>query len=154
MDYDLSDFDKGNYVFKFYYTDRDRNRRYEVSTINDAVPFDVAYQMCQKHIREFEDRYLEWFFECEPTKQYIQTKIDQEVKKVQHDNEILVNTILDTPIGVSKWKKIGEKYGYYEYFRREEVKKIVEEIKEEVLSAKYGTKNRVELLCKLNSYIK
>lgn len=36
----------------------------------------------------------------------------------------------------------------------QEVKKIVEEIKEEVLSAKYGTKNRVELLCKLNSYLK
>jgi len=36
----------------------------------------------------------------------------------------------------------------------QEVKKVLEEIKEEVLSAKYGTKNRVELLCKLNSYIK
>lgn len=45
-------------------------------------------------------------------KQYIQTKIDQEVKK--RDN---------TPIGASKWKELGVKYGYYEYFRKEEVKK-------------------------------
>jgi len=84
----------------------------------------------------------------------LEEEIEQEIKKVQHDNEILVNTILDTPMGISQWKEIGIKYGYYEYFRREEVKKIVEEIKEEVLSAKYGTKNRVELLCKLNSYLK
>ena len=75
--------------------------------------------------------------------QYIQTKIDQEVKK---DRE--------KPMGVSDWKEHGIKYGYYEYFKKEEVKKVLEEIKEEVLSAKYGTKNRVKLLCKLNSYIK
>jgi hypothetical protein len=40
----------------------------------------------------------------------------KEVEQLKRDHEILISTIINSPMGASQWRNHGEKYGYFDYF--------------------------------------
>lgn len=58
----------------------------------------------------------------------INEKLQSQKEQLNHDHEILVNTIYNTPMGVSKWKEHGIKYGYDKYLREEMEKQFEKDI--------------------------
>ena len=59
----FEEFEKGNYTFRYEFTDKDGNRRFQISCINDSVPKNEALKIIGKHISEYEDGILTDFVE-------------------------------------------------------------------------------------------
>lgn len=52
---------KGFFTFRFHYSDRDGNRLYQVSHLNDDMYFDDAYSMAKRFIKEYPQSCMVWF---------------------------------------------------------------------------------------------
>jgi hypothetical protein len=58
----ITRFTQGHYIFRFEFTDKEGKRRFDVSCLNDPMPFEDAYKIVRRHISEFPDSKLVYFF--------------------------------------------------------------------------------------------
>ena len=62
------EFEKGFYTAQFYWFDADGKKYYENLSYNEPVPYDTAYQEVKKHIKEFPESGICYFFKNDDVK--------------------------------------------------------------------------------------
>ena len=78
------EFNQGNYTFRYEFTDKDGNRRFQISQINDNVPKNEALKMIGQHISEYENGRLTDFVENDWIKSKFHSR-DQQIRSEERE---------------------------------------------------------------------
>ena len=88
---------KGFFTFRFHYSDRDGNRLYQVSHLNDDMYFDDAYSMAKRFIKEYPQSCMVWFERNRRVEELLQqerqTSQEREREIVENHKKVLSNVL-------------------------------------------------------------